>query len=85
MAMQSIEAGTDKQRDRLIAVYIGILAVVLAICSVGGGNATKDATSLNIIASNTWSFFQSKNIRRNDVRLQMDALGLQARDRTQSF
>jgi hypothetical protein len=72
----SIEDGTSKQRDRLIAVYIGILAVVLAICSVGGGNATKDATALNIEASNTWSFFQSKNIRRNDVRLQIDALGL---------
>ena len=76
MAIQSIEDSTNKQRDRLIAVYIGILAVILAICSVGGGNATKDATSLNIIASNTWSFFQAKNIRRNDVRLQMDALGL---------
>jgi len=73
---ESIEDGTSKQRDRLIAVYIGILAVMLAICSVGGGNATKDATALNIEASNTWSFFQAKNIRRNDVRLQIDALGL---------
>lgn len=73
---ESIEDGTSRQRDRLIAVYIGILAVVLAICSVGGGNATKDATALNIKASNTWSFFQAKNIRRNDVRLQIDALGL---------
>jgi hypothetical protein len=44
---ESIEVGTSRQRDRLIAVYIGILAVVLAICSVGGGNATKDATALN--------------------------------------
>ena len=61
-----------KQRDRLIAVYIGILAVMLAISSVGGGNATKDATARNIEASNTWAFFQAKNIRRHQLRLQID-------------
>ncbi len=61
-----------KQRDRLIAVYIGILAVLLAICSVGGGNATKDAIARNVEASNTWAFFQAKNIRRHQLRLQID-------------
>jgi hypothetical protein len=61
-------------RDRLIAVYIGILAVVLAICGVGGGNATKDATARNIEASNTWAFFQAKNIRRHELRLQIGEL-----------
>ena len=74
-----IEAGDDgdrRHRDRLIAVYIGMLAVVLAICSVGGGNATKEATARNIEASNAWSFFQAKNIRRHDVRLQIDRLEL---------
>ncbi len=56
---------SDKtHRDRLIAVYIGVLAVILAIAGVGGGNATKDATARNIEASNTWAFFQAKNIRR---------------------
>jgi hypothetical protein len=48
--------GSSKQRERLIAVYIAILAVALSICSVGGGNATKDATA-------RWAFFQAKNIR----------------------
>lgn len=63
---------TDKgHRDRLIAVYIGILAVILAISGVGGGNATKDATARNIEAANTWSFFQAKNIRRHQLRLQI--------------
>ena len=66
----------DRQRDRYIGVYIGILAVILAICSMGGGNATKDSTLRNIEASDTWSQFQAKNIRRNDVRLQVDMLGL---------
>ncbi len=65
-----------RNRDRLIAVYIGVIAVALAICSVGAGNATKDATARNIEASNAWSFFQAKNIRRNDLRLQIDGLEL---------
>jgi hypothetical protein len=65
-----------KHRDRLIAVYIGILAVALAISSVGGGNATKEATARNIEASNAWAFFQAKNIRRHVLRLQLDELEL---------
>ena len=58
-------------RDRLIAVYIGVLAVILAIAGVGGGNATKDGTARNIEAANTWAFFQAKNIRRHEIRLQI--------------
>jgi Domain of unknown function (DUF4337) len=68
--------GSSKQRERLIAVYIAILAVALSICSVGGGNATKDATARNIEASNAWAFFQAKNIRRNDVRIEISNLEL---------
>jgi hypothetical protein len=55
-------------RDRWIGVYIGALAVLLALCVMGGGNATKDANRLNIEAANLWSFFQAKNLRRNEVR-----------------
>ena len=63
-------------RDKYIGVYIGILAVVLAICSMGGGNAAKDATLKNIEASNTWAFFQAKNARRQALNLQADNLEL---------
>ena len=69
--------GDKDIRDRWIGVYIGVLAVLLAICSMGGGNATKDANRLNIEASNTWNFFQAKNLRRNNVRLAVDTLELQ--------
>jgi Domain of unknown function (DUF4337) len=66
------DAQNAKSRDKLIGVYIGILAVVLAICGMGSGNATQDATRTNIEASNTWSFFQAKNLRRQALRLQSD-------------
>ena len=43
---------------------------------MGGGNATKDAMRLNIDAANKWSFFQAKNVRRNEFPLAADNLEL---------
>jgi hypothetical protein len=69
--------GSDSEaRNKWVGVYIGILAVLLAICGVGGGNAAKDATRANIEAANTWAFFQAKNIRRQSIRLAIDELEL---------
>ncbi|MGL4395113.1 MAG: DUF4337 domain-containing protein [Hyphomicrobium sp.] len=65
-----------RDRDKLIGVCIGILAVALAICGLGGGNAAKDATLKNIEATNTWAFFQAKNARRQTLRLQAEELEL---------
>jgi hypothetical protein len=64
-------------RDKLIGIYIGIVAVLLAVCGMGGANATKDATRANIDAANTWAFFQAKNLRRSAINLQVDMLALQ--------
>jgi Domain of unknown function (DUF4337) len=65
------------ESNKWVGVYIGILAVLLAICNVGGGNATKDATRANIEAANTWAFFQAKNIRRTAINMAADELELQ--------
>jgi hypothetical protein len=69
-------SANDRERDRWIGVYIGLLAVLLAVCSMGGGNASKDATLKNIEAANTWAFFQAKNMRRHVLRVEVDDLGL---------
>lgn len=65
-----------RSRDRWIGVYIGALAVVLAIAAMGGDNAAKTATAKNIAAANTWSFFQAKNLRRQILRTQTENLEL---------
>jgi hypothetical protein len=67
----------DKSRERWIGVWIGVLAVILAICAMGGNNAGKDATLKHIEAANTWAFFQAKNMRRQSIRLAVDDLVLQ--------
>lgn len=69
-------AEKSAQRDRWIAVYIGALSVVLAICALGGENAAKEASNKNIEAANTWAWFQAKNMRRDALRLQIAELEL---------
>lgn len=69
-------SGDKDERNRWVGVYIGILAVLLAVCGMGGGNAAKDANRAHIEASNTWSFFQAKNIRRSAIMLAAEELEL---------
>ena len=80
MAWEELSRDADREnarsRDKLIGVYIGILAVVLAVCSLGGSNADQDATQQSIAASNVWAFFQAKNDRRQALRLHADEFEL---------
>jgi len=69
---------TQHNREKWIGVYIGVLAVILAVSAMGGGNASKEATLKNIEATNVWGFFQAKNMRRHVLRLEIDELELAA-------
>jgi hypothetical protein len=70
----------NKQQNRS-ALTISILAMVLAIASLGGSNAMKEATQENILAANAYAFYQAKNIRQTDYKLAAADLELQmARD-----
>lgn len=66
----------DDTRTKWIGVYVGVLAALLAVCGLGGGNATKDATRANIEVTNMWAFFQAKNVRRTAFSLAADELEL---------
>ena len=65
------ESDTFKQRA---AVCIAIFAMVLAICSLGGSNAGKEAINNNVLASNYFNFFQAKNMRQTSLMLAADEL-----------
>jgi Domain of unknown function (DUF4337) len=83
MAWSELARDAEKEnkevRDRWISIYIGVIAVILAICAMGGGNATKDSTRYNIEVTNGWAFFQAKNLRRNALVLSADELELSLR------
>jgi hypothetical protein len=65
----------ERQEDRFkqrAAILIAILAMVLAITSLGGNNAGKDALTNNILASNYFNFYQAKNMRQTALILAAD-------------
>jgi hypothetical protein len=54
---------------RRAAIAIGVLAMLLAISGLGGANATKEMLNANIQASDTYAFYQAKNIRQTSNQL----------------
>ena len=69
------EAGrTDERFRKRAAVVVGVLAMLLAIASLGGDNATKETINANIRASDTWAFYQAKNIRQTSTQLAAEEL-----------
>src|SRR5205085_8329723 len=51
-----------------------VIAMLLAITSLGGSNATKTMLSANIQASDTYGFYQSRNIRQTMFQLSAEQL-----------
>ena len=68
------EAGSNERFRRRAAVMIGVLAMLLAISALGGDNAGQEVTQANILATDTWAFFQARNIRQTSVQLAADEL-----------
>jgi uncharacterized protein DUF4337 len=54
--------------NKKIALVIAILALMLSFSELLGKGAQTEGISLNIKASDTWSFFQAKTIRRTMVQ-----------------
>src|SRR5689334_2971039 len=78
---RSEEAADGRFRKRA-ALAIGILAMLLAITGLGGDNATKEMVNANIQASDTWAFYQAKNVRQTEYKLALDALQLRLQTET---
>jgi hypothetical protein len=81
-AADTIQEAAEQERDanerfrRRAALTIGVLAMLLAIASLGGDNAAQEVTQANILATDTWAFFQARNIRQTDYQLAVDDLEL---------
>jgi hypothetical protein len=76
------EAEAGERFRNLAALTIAIMAMLLAIGSLGGGNATDDMIYGNIKASDTWAFYQAKNVRQTEYRIAADRLELELADPT---
>jgi hypothetical protein len=60
------------REDRKIALVIAILALFLSFSETLGKSAQTEAISANVKSTDTWSFFQAKDIRRTVVNVAAD-------------
>jgi hypothetical protein len=67
------QASADKFRNGA-ALMVALLAAILAIGGLGGGNATDEMIFNNIRASDTWAFFQAKNMRQTLYEVAADGV-----------
>jgi Domain of unknown function (DUF4337) len=75
-AEQIVEAGerADVKFKNRAALTIAFMAMLLAITSLGGGNAAEDMANNNIRASDTWAFYQAKSVRQTSLKVAADTL-----------
>jgi len=70
-------AHADSNFRKLTGIYLGIVAMLLAITTLGGSNASKVMLNANIQASDIYGYYQSKYIRQTAYRLAADQLEAQ--------
>jgi len=66
------------ETNKYIGVIIAIMAAVLALTEAAARNAQVDTVRDTIEASDTWAFYQAKNIRANTLRAAADQLEITA-------
>lgn len=78
-AQDLLETSSDRSKTAS-ALLVSVLAMILAIASVGGSNSMKDATMNNILAANDYAFYQAKNIRQTAYKIAADELQIRLAD-----
>jgi hypothetical protein len=71
------ELRADASFRKFTGIYLGIIAMLLAITTLGGSNATKVMLNANIQASDSYGFYQAKYARQTSYRLAADQLEAQ--------
>jgi hypothetical protein len=74
LSEQREEQQEEQRFNRGAALLIALMAAILAIGGLGGGNATDEMIISNIRASDAWAFYQAKNIRQTVHQLALDDL-----------
>ncbi|HEU0076332.1 MAG TPA: DUF4337 domain-containing protein [Longimicrobiaceae bacterium] len=68
------EQDAEERFRSVVALIIAVLATLLAVASLGGGNVSEEVVNSNIHASDTWAFYQAKNIRQTSLNLAADEM-----------
>jgi Domain of unknown function (DUF4337) len=77
---EAIDPTTETEPNKLTAIYIAVLAVLIAVASIGDDGTAKTMIRSSIDITDTYSFFQAKNIRQTSYRLASDILEAELAD-----
>ena len=78
---EELEEKKAKSFTRRVALTTAVYAVVLAVTSLGGNNASKDMMLAQQQAADQWAYYQAKNIRGHQTKLQRQWLELDLAER----
>jgi hypothetical protein len=80
----AFDESKELKRDKWVAIYISVLAVLLAIAATGSNDAMKIAQQAGFGVVDTYSYYQAKSIRQSQVKLSDDFLQLSAAEASAS-
>lgn len=71
---EELKEKSQNRFSKKVALFTSIYAVILAICALGGNNSMKEMLLAQQEASNQWAYYQAKNIREYQYRIEKDHL-----------
>jgi uncharacterized membrane protein YkgB len=70
-------AEAEDRFRKFTGIYVGVVAMLLAIATLGGANATKAMLSANISASDTYAYYQTKVLRQAVFETALNQMGVE--------
>jgi Domain of unknown function (DUF4337) len=74
------DESAEHKHDKLVAIFISILAVLIAIAETGNNDAMKVAQQAGIQVNDNYAFYQAKVIRQGQLKVAFDQLELKAQE-----
>jgi Domain of unknown function (DUF4337) len=66
----------ERKRDKWVAIYISVLAVLIAIAATGSNDAMKTAQQAGFQVNDHYAFYQARVIRQSQLKVASDQLEL---------
>src|SRR5271157_2932060 len=63
---------SERKHDKWVAIYISVLAVLIAITLTGSNDAMKTAQQASIQVNDNYAFYQAKLIRQSRLKIASD-------------
>lgn len=72
----AFDEAAELKHDKRVAIYISVLAVLLAVAATGSNDAMKTAQQAGFQGNDHYAYYQSKYVRQSQLKLANDQLQL---------